>query len=128
MGVYVVGYIFLIVFGLALIMVGATRQMLEFCLFGFLSILAAFAVLIIGNHADKTNGHNKVLADLQSEGWNVGTHDVHWMSDRVDLKCVSFKTHELNGKWQVVVKRSDSQGGGFNIVSSSKQKGIEAVC
>lgn len=126
------GYILLYIFFLILAFLSfAVRITTEEGFFGLIALIfvgLAFLILFNGDHQDSQRNYNQAYRDLSQQGWNITTKDVHWQDDKVDIACASFGLHKINGKFHVTTDRSQSVGGGYNVLKPSIQKKLERTC
>lgn len=111
---------------LVLMVIGLSRG--EVFGIGLLVGLIGFGILVSATHKYAHERHVRAYNDLRAEGWNVSNRDVKWKSDKVQIECVTFGMHKLNGHFRVTTKRPEDQGGGYVILKPSIQKKLAKVC
>lgn len=111
-----------VVFALGLFEVGL------FIIPGLALMASSMYFLISTADAQRTKDHKHILKDLQSEGWHVKFADIHAADETVDIGCAQFTVAKLKGKWYTVVDRSKALGGGYNVVTSDREKKLREAC
>lgn len=125
----------MLILGVSLFVIGFIMAMFAMGMdsFGlvFLAFVFIFAGLGVFLHHETHVGHvahTQAYKDLKAEGWNVTNDDVQWAEDQVQIGCLTFGLHKLNGKFQVTTDRSSALGGGYVIKSPSIQPRIATLC
>lgn len=104
----------------------------ELALLGILACIICFPTFVItvikNDNKVLRQGHREAVRDLKSAGWNVSWSDIHMNDEQVDIQCAKFGLHKLDGKYQVTVNRSASEGGGYIIEKPTIQPAVTGFC
>lgn len=95
---------------------------------GFIGLLIGVPLLFFLLHQQNKAEHEQIYGDLVTEGWKIDSNDVHELSDKVDIDCITLKVKKLGGRYYVVKPRDDKLGGGYNVVLAADQSLISEVC
>lgn len=95
-------------------------------LIGAIAFVVGFSFMLYYKTSSNDHDHNQALSNLREQGWRIDLKDIHILSNKIDIECLSLPIRKLNGVYYIV--RNRTFGGGYAVIPSTDQVLIKEMC